>query len=338
MYFEKSKGFPKDFLWGSASAAYQVEGAWNEDGKGPSNWDEFVRIPGKTFKATTGDKAVDHYHRYKEDVALMAEMGLKTYRFSISWPRIIPDGNGEINEKGLQFYDDLINELVKNNIVPMVTVYHWDMPQALEEQYHGWESRRIVDDFVRYAKVLFERYSDRVKHWIIMNEQNVFTGLGWNAGMHPPGKVDDQKMFYQVNHHAFMAHAKSVIALKEICPDAKVGSSFAFTPAYAFDRKPENAMAKMDYDDLENFYWMDMYAYGRYPRAARAYLESKDLMPVIEDGDDEILKKAASLIDFMGVNYYRTCVAEYNPIDGVGATHEMNTTGKKGTAKVQGVP
>ena len=124
MYFEKSKGFPKDFLWGSASAAYQVEGAWNEDGKGPSNWDEFVRIPGKTFKATTGDKAVDHYHRYKEDVALMAEMGLKTYRFSISWPRIIPDGNGEINEKGLQFYDDLINELVKNNIVPMVTVYH----------------------------------------------------------------------------------------------------------------------------------------------------------------------------------------------------------------------
>ena len=125
MYFEKSKGFPKDFLWGSASAAYQVEGAWNEDGKGPSNWDEFVRIPGKTFKATTGDKAVDDYHRYNEDVALMAEMGLKTYRFSISWPRIIPDGNGEINEKGLQFYDDLINELVKNNIVSMVTVYYW---------------------------------------------------------------------------------------------------------------------------------------------------------------------------------------------------------------------
>ena len=253
MYFDRSNGFPKDFLWGSASAAYQIEGAWNEDGKGPSNWDQFVRIPGKTFKATTGDKAVDHYHRYKEDVALMAEMGLKTYRFSISWPRIIPDGNGEINEKGLQFYDDLINELVKYGIVPMVTVYHWDMPQALEEQYHGWESRRIVDDFVRYAKVLFERYSDRVKHWIIMNEQNVFTGLGWNAGMHPPGKVDDQKMFYQVNHHAFMAHAKSVIALKEICPDAKVGSSFAYTPSYAFDRKPENAMAKMDYDDLNNY-------------------------------------------------------------------------------------
>ena len=125
MYFKESKGFPKDFLWGSASAAYQVEGAWAEDGKKPSVWDKFVRIPGKTFKATTGDKAVDHYHMYKEDVRLMGEMGLKTYRFSIAWSRIYPDGNGQVNEKGLQFYDDLINECLKYNIVPMVTVYHW---------------------------------------------------------------------------------------------------------------------------------------------------------------------------------------------------------------------
>ena len=142
MYFKESKGFPKDFLWGSASAAYQVEGAWAEDGKKPSVWDKFVRIPGKTFKATTGDKAVDHYHMYKEDVRLMGEMGLKTYRFSIAWSRIYPDGNGQVNEKGLQFYDDLINECLKYNIVPMVTVYHWDLPQALEDQYHGWEDRR----------------------------------------------------------------------------------------------------------------------------------------------------------------------------------------------------
>ena len=135
MYFEKSKGFPADFLWGSASAAYQVEGAWDEDGKGPSVWDQFVRIPGKTFKATTGDKAVDHYHRYEEDVRLMHEMGLKAYRFSIAWTRIIPDGNGEVNPKGLDFYDRLINECVKYGIVPMVTVYHWDLPQALQDQY-----------------------------------------------------------------------------------------------------------------------------------------------------------------------------------------------------------
>ena len=219
MYFEKSKGFPQDFLWGSASAAYQVEGGWDADGKGVSNWDKFVRIPGKTFKATTGDKAVDHYHRYKEDVKLMAEMGLKTYRFSIAWTRIYPNGNGEVNEAGLQFYDNLINELLKYGIEPMVTVYHWDMPQALEDQYHGWESRQIVDDYVNYAKTLFERYGDRVKYWITMNEQNIFTSFGWLKGMHPPGKENDMKTFYQVNHHANMAHAKTVLALKEMYPE-----------------------------------------------------------------------------------------------------------------------
>ena len=329
MYFKETKGFPKDFLWGSASAAYQVEGGWDADGKGVSNWDKFVRIPGKTFKATTGDKAVDHYHRYKEDVKLMAEMGLKTYRFSIAWTRIYPNGNGEVNEKGLEFYDNLINELLKYGIEPMVTVYHWDMPQALEDQYHGWESRKIVDDYVNYATTLFKRYGDRVKYWITMNEQNIFTGHGWLEGMHPPGKVDDMKTFYQVNHHANIAHAKSVIALKELHPEAKVGASFAYSPSYAYDRKPENAMAKADYDDLQNYYWMDAYAYGRYPRAAIQYLKSLGCAPIFEEGDEALMKKAASLIDFMGVNYYQTCVVEYNDINGVGSDHTMNNTGKK---------
>lgn len=338
MYFKASKGFPKNFLWGSASAAYQVEGAWNEDGKGVSNWDEFVRIPGKTFKATTGDKAVDHYHRYKEDVALMAEMGLKTYRFSISWPRIFPNGTGEVNQAGLDFYSNLIDECLKYNIEPMVTVYHWDMPQALEIKYNGWENRQIVDDFVNYAKTLFKAYGDRVKYWITMNEQNVFTALGWLAGMHPPGKSDDYKTFYQVNHHANMAHALSVIALKELYPNAQVGASFAYGPSYALDCHPENAMAKADYDDLQNFYWMDVYAYGRYPKAAMRYLNANNMAPEIAEGDIEILQAAAMKTDFMGVNYYQTAVVEYNSIDGVGRTHEMNNSGKKGTAKVQGIP
>ncbi|MFQ7799760.1 MAG: glycoside hydrolase family 1 protein [Coprobacillus cateniformis] len=338
MYFKETKGFPKDFLWGSASAAYQVEGGWDADGKGVTNWDKFVRIPGKTFKATTGDKAVDHYHRFKEDVKLMADMGLKTYRFSIAWARIYPNGNGEINEAGLSFYDDLINELIKYGIEPMVTVYHWDMPQALEEEYHGWENRRIVDDYVNYATTLFKRYGDRVKYWITMNEQNIFTSFGWLKGMHPPGKENDMKTFYQVNHHANMAHAGAVLALKELYPDAKVGASFAYSPCYAVDRKPENAMAKADYDDLQNYWWMDIYAYGRYPRSAWAYLETMGVTPDIQDGDMETLRKAAALVNFMGVNYYQTCVAEYNPIDGVGMSNAMNTTGKKGTAQVQGVP
>ena len=335
---DTNKEFPKDFLWGSASAAYQVEGAWDEDGKGRSVWDEFVRIPGKTFKATTGDKAVDHYHRFEEDVALMKEMGLKTYRFSIAWTRIFPNGKGEVNEEGIAFYDRLINELINNDITPMITVFHWDLPQALQDEYNGWESRKIVDDFVNYASMLFSRFGDRVKHWIILNEQNVFTSHGWLMGMHPPGKVQDMKMFYQVNHHAFMAHAKSVLALKALWPDALVGSSFAFGPAYAKSEKPEDAMAKMDYDDLQSYYWMDVYAYGRYPRAALAQLKSMGIAPEFEAGDDEILKLAAQNIDFMGVNYYQTTVAEYNPIDGVGMSNKINTTGKKGTSEIQGMP
>ncbi|MFI3215040.1 MAG: glycoside hydrolase family 1 protein, partial [Eubacteriales bacterium] len=218
MYFKESNGFPPNFLWGSASAAYQIEGAWLTDGKGKSNWDEFVRIPGKTFKETTGDVAVDHYHHYMEDIALMGEMGLKTYRFSIAWSRIFPQGNGEVNEKGLEFYDNIINQCIKYHIEPMVTIYHWDLPQALEEEYGGWENRKIVDDYVNYATTLFKRYGDRVTYWITMNEQNIFTSFGWLQGMHPPGKMNDMKTFYQVNHHANIAHGKSVKILKEMYP------------------------------------------------------------------------------------------------------------------------
>ena len=330
--------FPKDFLWGSASAAYQVEGAYNEDGKGLTNWDEFVRIPGKTYKATTGDIAVDHYHRYKEDVALMAELGLKTYRFSISWARIYPNGNGELNEKGLKFYENIIDECLKYGIEPMVTIYHWDLPLALEKAYGGFENRRIVDDFVNYATTLFKAFGHKVKYWITLNEQNIFTTFGWLTAGHPPGKFDDQEMFYKVNHHAFLAHAKTVLAYREMGYKGMIGASFAYTPSYALNCDPINAMAKMNYDDLKNFWWMDMYAYGEYPKAAYRYLEKQGVAPRFEENDADILKAAAKEISFMGVNYYQTCVCEYNPLDGVTPYGEMNTTGKKGSSQVVGIP
>ncbi len=322
---------PKGFLWGSASAAYQVEGAYLEDGKGLTNWDKFVRIEGKTFKHTTGDVAVDHYHRFKEDIKLMAEMGLKTYRFSIAWARIIPDGNGEVNEKGLKFYEELIEECLKYNIEPMVTIFHWDLPQALVDQYNGFEDRKIVDDFVRYAKILFERFGSKVKYWITLN-------LGWLTAMHPPGKFDDVKTFYQVNHHAFMAHAKTVLEFKKLVPNGKIGASFAYSPSYAIDCNPINAMSKMDYDDMKNFWWMDMYAYGHYPKSTFIYLKNSNMEPKFEAGDEEILKEAASKIDFMGVNYYQTSVCEYNPIDVVTPYGTFNTTGVKGSGQVTGQP
>lgn len=329
---------PKDFLWGSASAAYQIEGAHEENGKGMTNWDKFVQIPGKTYKGTTGDVAVDHFHRYKEDVALMAEMGLQTYRFSISWARILPNGKGEISEEGLVFYENLIDECLKNGVEPMVTIFHWDLPQALVDEYGGWESPKIVDDFVNYATILFERFKGKVKYWITINEQNIFTTLGWMTALHPPGKFNDEKMYYQVNHHVFLAHANAVIKFKEMINDGKIGASFAYSPSYSINCDPKNAMSKMDFDNIKNFWWMDIYAYGRYPLNAYTYLNKKGVAPEVTEEDNSIFKKAASLIDFMGVNYYQTSVCEYNPLDGVTPFGEMNTTGKKGTNQEVGIP
>ena len=330
--------FPENFLWGSASAAYQIEGAYNIDGKGISNWDKFVRIPGKTFKGTTGDIAVDHYHRYKEDIALMAEMGLKTYRFSIAWTRIYPQGRGEVNQKGLEFYGNIIDECLKYGIEPMVTIYHWDLPQALVDEYNGFESRKIIEDFLNYAETLFRAFGNKVKYWITLNEQNIFTSLGWLTAQHPPGKFDDEKMFYQVNHNAFLAHAKTVLAYYKMGFTGKIGASFAYTPSYPLDCNPVNIMSKINYDDLKNFWWLDMYAYGEYPRAAVKYLEKKGIAPVFYEDDAEILKAAAKKISFMGVNYYQSCVCEYNSLDGVTPYGTMNTTGVKGSGQITGIP
>lgn len=329
--------FPKDFLWGSASAAYQIEGAWDKDGKSPSVWDKFVRIPGKTFKGTTGDVAVDHYHRYKEDIALMAEMGMKTYRFSIAWTRIYPNSMDEVNQKGLDFYQDIIDVCLENGIQPMITLYHWDLPQYLQDAYRGWESRQIIEDFEKYAVTLFKEYGNKVKYWITMNEQNIFTRLGWQSAQHPPGLSDEDKLHYQVNHHAFLAHAKAVEKFHEIVADGMVGASFAFHPSYALDTKPKNVLAKHDFDDLKNYWWMDVYAYGRYPRAAMKYLESKNIAPKIQAGDFELLKSASEKVDFMGVNYYRSDVVEHNPEDGVDNSGIVNVSGKKGTSTETGM-
>ena len=184
MYHQQLEHFPKEFLWGAASAAYQVEGAWDEDGKGPSIWDQFSRIPDKTFEGTNGDVAVDHYHRYKEDVALMKELGMKAYRFSVSWSRVIPDGDGEINEAGLAFYEDLVDELLANGVEPVLTLFHWDLPQSLQERYLGWESRKTAEAFEKYCRILYQRLGKKVTYWVTMNEQNVFIPLGYRWAAH----------------------------------------------------------------------------------------------------------------------------------------------------------
>nr|WP_315528070.1 glycoside hydrolase family 1 protein [Carnobacterium maltaromaticum] len=335
MIHTKLDPFPKDFLWGSASAAYQVEGAWNLDGKGKSVWDEFVRIPNKTFKGSNGDVAVDHYHRFKEDIALMAEQGLKTYRFSIAWTRILPEGRGEINQKGVDFYSDLIDELLKYGIEPIVTLYHWDLPQALEDAYGGWESRQVIQDFTNYAKILFDAYSDRVNYWVSLNEQNVFMMHGFLMASHPPA-VTDPKRMYAANHIANLANASVIKAFRDGEYPGKIGPSFAMSPAYAVDCQPENVIATENMLDLFSNFWMDVYVYGRYPKVALKNLAKNGLAPVFEAGDVDLLK--AGKPDFMGVNYYQSMTIASNPLDGVTMTGEANYSGKKGTTKEAGQP
>lgn len=328
--------FNKAFLWGSASAAYQIEGAYNEDLKGPSIWDIWAHIPGKTFEGTNGDVACDHYHRYKEDVALMKEMGLKTYRFSLSWSRILPNGTGEINKAGIAFYNNLINELVLQGIEPMITLYHWDLPQALQEKYKGWESREIISDFVDYSKVCFESFGDRVKYWIVMNEPNIFTSQGYQLKLHPPG-VSDEALYLKTFHHTALAHAHTVLAYKEAGYDGQIGSSIAYTPSYAATDNPEDVKAKFMYDVTGPLWYLDGYYKGRYPEEGIAYFTEKRVMPDVTESDSDVMVHAASLCDFIGINYYQTATIAHNPIDGVGFTG-MNTAGKKGTQSESGIP
>ena len=334
MTHEKLKKFPEGFLWGSASAAYQVEGAWQEDGKGITNWDEFVRIPGKTFKATTGDIAIDHYHRYEEDIALMAEMGLKAYRFSVSWARIYPNGKGEINKKGIDFYNNLINELIKHNIEPILTIYHWDLPIALQNEYGGWESRNIIEDFNNYCITLYKNFGDRVKYWVSLNEQNVFIKLGYLIALHPPG-VKDMKRMINANHIANLANAKAIQSFREHVKDGMIGPSFAYAPCYPNTSKPEDVLAAENAEEFLNHWWMDIYVFGEYPKVAYNYLKERGLEPNMEDGDVELLK--AGKPDFMGLNYYQTKNIAFNPLDGVGEGH-FNNTGQKGSSTEEGIP
>lgn len=336
MEYKKLAPFPKGFLWGSASAAYQVEGAWNEDGKGISVWDTYTKLPGTTFKDTNGDEAVDHYHRYKEDVALMKEMGLKAYRFSIAWSRIYPQGKGEVNQQGLDFYNDLINELIANDIEPLITLYHWDLPQALMDAYNGWESREVIADFNAYCVTLFEAFGDRVKYWISLNEQNVFVSSGYMTALHPPG-VKDMKRMFAVNHIANLANATVIKSFHEIVKDGKIGPSFAYSPAYPATCKPKDIMAAEAFEEANAHWWLDVYTRGVYPKMTYQYLASMGIAPTIEAGDEAILK--AGTPDFLGVNYYQSATVEANGLDGVGsADAKMNTTGKKGTTKVTGIP
>jgi 6-phospho-beta-glucosidase len=295
----KIKNFPKDFLWGASTSAYQVEGAWDEDGKGPS-----VIDMGKHPEGTSDFKvASDHYHRYKEDIALFAEMGLKAYRFSIAWTRIYPKGTGEINEKGIAFYNDLINELLSHNIEPIVTMYHFDLPYALQEK-GGWSNRDTIDAYENYAKTLFKYFGDRVKYWLTINEQNMMILHGAAIGTLDPNIENPQKELYQQNHHMLLAQAKAMKLCHEMCPNAKIGPAPNITSIYPASSKPEDVLAASNFSSIRNWLYLDAAVFGRYNSIAWSYMEEKGYTPIIQEGDMEILKSGKP--DFIAFNYYST--------------------------------
>ena len=334
MYHKKLDSFPLDFLWGAASSAYQIEGAYQADGKGLSIWDQFVEIPGTTFENTNGKVAMDHYHRMEEDVTLMHEAGLKAYRFSIAWSRILPNGSGAVNPQGIAFYQRLITLLKQYQIEPIVTLYHWDLPLALQERYGGWESRQIIKDFHDYCQVLFDHFGFQVKYWVTLNEQNMFIEQGYILGIHPPG-VQDVKRSYQANHHAFVANALVIKTYHDQGYPGMIGPSFAFSPNYSASCNPKDVLA-MDNQNQQQYWYTDMYLWGQYPPLMSKYLQANGCYPTIEPDDFEILK--AGKPDFLGINYYRSLTFADNPLDGLDAKFvKYNTTGVKGTSPAVGI-
>ncbi|MGX7352096.1 glycoside hydrolase family 1 protein [Enterococcus canis] len=319
--------FPKDFLWGAATSAYQVEGAAEIAGKGLSQQDVINRERNQQFGFADASVASDHYHMYKEDIALFKEMGFTSYRFSIAWSRIFPEGTGKVNEEGVQFYRDLINELKANGIEPIPTLYHYDLPWALVEKYGGWLSREVVQDFEVFAKYVVNEFKDDVKYWITINEQSIIVQYWTQKCYILPEYRDQNQLRYQINHHMNLAQA---IACKYIHEAGGLaGPALGYAPVYARTCKPEDQLAALNANDLRNTYYLDVYFRGHYNVAALTYLQQHGLAPVMEAGDEELF--AENLSDFFAINYYdsqcaHACPAEITEHSWSG----YNLTGKKG--------
>jgi beta-glucosidase len=294
-----------EFIWGVASSGYQIEGGWNEGGRGLSIWDEFCRIPGKT-KDQTGDVACDHYHRWREDVALMKQLGVKAYRFSIAWPRIFPNGSGVPNEDGIRFYSDLIDALLEAGIEPWVTLYHWDLPLALEKRYGGWLSPRIIDDFAAYADCCFSRYGDRVKNWITHNEPWCAAILGYAMGIHAPGIKSDTDPWL-AGHHLLLSHARAVECYRanyQHRQGGQIGIANNCDWREPFTDSPADIAAAEVATEFMLAWFADPVWKGDYPESMKMRLGDK--LPRFSVAEKALIKGSS---DFFGLNHYSTCHA-----------------------------
>jgi beta-glucosidase len=300
--------FPDGFIWGAATAAYQIEGAATEDGRGLSIWDTYSRTPGKVFAGHTGDVACDHYHRYRDDVAIMGDLGLASYRYSISWPRIQPDGTGPVNTRGLDFYDRLTDELIGQGIDPVITLYHWDLPQTLQSR-GGWTVRETAEAFAEYAQIVYARLGDRVTTWTTLNEPWCSAYLGYASGRHAPGVTDPASAFAAV-HHLLLGHGLAASALRAAGAQT-IG--ITLNPASVLPLDPENAAdvdAARIIDGLHNRIFLDPMLKGQYPPDMLEHIGRFTDKAFIRDGDEALIHQP---IDVLGVNFYQPTYVSAKP-------------------------
>ena len=292
--------FPDGFLLGVSTSSYQVEGAVDVDGRGESIWDRFSHEPGKTANGDNGDVACDHYRRWREDLDLLGELGVNAYRFSIAWPRLYPSGGGTLERRGLDHYDRLIDGLLQRGITPIVTLYHWDLPQALEDR-GGWLSREVVDRFTEYAATCFEAYGDRVEWWVTINEPWIIGLLGYRLGLHAPGKVD-LRASVEAMHHVLLAHGRAIQELRARRRDARVGVAFCLAPHDPETDDAADREACRGSDGYVNRWFLDSVLKGFYPDDMRERYESLvGPLDFVRDGDLAVINARS---DFIGVNYY----------------------------------
>jgi beta-glucosidase len=288
--------FPRDFLWGTATASYQVEGAAREDGRSESIWDRFARTPGKVYGGENGDVSVDQYHRYREDIKLMQEAGIQAYRFSIAWPRIIPDGRGEVNPKGIAYYRDLARALLDAGIKPTATLYHWDLPQVLQDQ-GGWAERSTAEAFAAYAEVCFRELGDLITEWITLNEPWCSAYHGYADGCHAPG-IRDEEQASRAVHHLNLAHGLALQAFRKGGYFGRIGITWNLATPRPASLRPEDRKAADFATDRDSRMFTGPVSGKGYPEA---YLKMAGLKVPVQDGDMELI---AGQIDFAGLNYY----------------------------------
>jgi len=299
--------FPDGFLWGAATAAYQIEGAPDEDGKGLSIWDTFSHTPGKVFHGETGDVACDSYHRYPEDIAMLQRLGVGAYRFSLSWPRIQPDGRGAVNPKGIDYYNRLIDGLLEKGITPVITLYHWDLPQPLQDK-GGWATRDITEIFADYAGRAGEAFGDRVHRWITVNEPWVVAHVGYRDGRHAPG-IKDPKQAVAANHHLLLAHGRAVTALRAASPSpAQVGITLNL--AVVRPVSPAAADLAAELDARHNGAYLGPLLRGAYPERLTSEFSPARVPGLVHDGDFDLI---TAPIDFLGVNFYAPAYVGIRP-------------------------